>query len=625
MERMLMDDCVLIRIEAIKKIPIHLNQHWDPFPRNLIKNYLKKIVDELSLDSVAEVRLAVYEGMGFLFPCPSALDANEKALRILARRGPNDKIEKVRFSAFKMLNKLRGHRYIKLTDLIKLEDLLLRLDFEHSNLVQEQIVRLIFDFFCHRQIGVIDYVERFNRIRYMCKISRTSSLHFHRLIYRLELISIKEAVTHIRSLLMGVKFSMKKRSEGSSDTSGDETEDVLNLTGFSAVSILNENPEEFEEKLRMSKDVLDSAIVLWLSIRHDIFEPKYAAKNAELTSIMANILHVLTPYLNTSLFDSTLVIARHLPKEKVGRLFTCVRNKLEKEEVNAFYFGHYIEAFLFWDPSKLVDIIERGLKKLRNAIVNANDRHHLTATPKRKLNRLPKRESPSPKKVKIAQDAEFRRPLQFIKILLSNPQTSELFQSELCVYLNSFFETLSTIRRVFGELVLLKNWEERFEPEILFAAYETLNIIILLTKQMERPRRNSQGEEIDVTDAERNLPLNDRLIYNEMKWFASILNQINPSFSLMEMFLRTINLHLDCNQLTAPVLSEVASMLIEIKNRIQDAYNAGRVEVMLKKSIRHLEQSLIYCDEQIASREIREQKVQQLIDYINADDQEEEL
>ena len=82
-----------------------------------------------------------------------------------------------------------------------MEDVLLRLDFEHSNAVQEQIVRLIFVFFYHN-IGTIDYIERFNRIRYMCKISRTSSLHFHRHIYRLKLLQIKDACIHFNFTLI---------------------------------------------------------------------------------------------------------------------------------------------------------------------------------------------------------------------------------------------------------------------------------------------------------------------------------------------------------------------------------------------------------------------------------------
>jgi hypothetical protein len=65
------------------------------------------------MDSVYEVRAAVYEGMEHLLPCADALNAIQRSLEIVARKGINDRTEKVRIAAFKMLNKLHGHRYIK--------------------------------------------------------------------------------------------------------------------------------------------------------------------------------------------------------------------------------------------------------------------------------------------------------------------------------------------------------------------------------------------------------------------------------------------------------------------------------------------------------------------------------
>ena len=80
---------------------------------NFIKRQHLQIVDRLSFDAVPEVRAAVYEGIEHLLPCPEALNASQHSLEILAKRGINDKVEKVRLAAFKMLNKLHGHRYIK--------------------------------------------------------------------------------------------------------------------------------------------------------------------------------------------------------------------------------------------------------------------------------------------------------------------------------------------------------------------------------------------------------------------------------------------------------------------------------------------------------------------------------
>jgi len=43
MDRMLMDDCVPIRVFALKVVPRHLCAHWEIFPRELIKAYLSKV------------------------------------------------------------------------------------------------------------------------------------------------------------------------------------------------------------------------------------------------------------------------------------------------------------------------------------------------------------------------------------------------------------------------------------------------------------------------------------------------------------------------------------------------------------------------------------------------------
>ena len=58
------------------------------------------------------------------------------------------------------------------------------------------------------------------------------------------------------------------------------------------------------------------------------------------------------------------------------------------------------------------------------------------------------------------------------------------------------------------------------------------------------------------------------------------------------MFLRCTNLHLNSGQLTYMLLDEVANMLGEIKQIIEDAYDAGPVEQALKKCVLCLKDAL---------------------------------
>lgn len=74
-----------------------------------------------------------------------------------------------------------------------MNNLLQRLDFEHSKSVQREIVKLLFRPFIPKHIDGIDYVERFKRVFLMCKVSRQASLNFHHLIYPQKLIGIEIA------------------------------------------------------------------------------------------------------------------------------------------------------------------------------------------------------------------------------------------------------------------------------------------------------------------------------------------------------------------------------------------------------------------------------------------------
>jgi len=58
--------------------------------------------------------------------------------------------------------------------------------------------------------------------------------------------------------------------------------------------------------------------------------------------------------------DSALVIASQLPKDKIGRMFFRIKNKIEEDNVNQQHFLHYVEALAAWDMNKLISIREIG-------------------------------------------------------------------------------------------------------------------------------------------------------------------------------------------------------------------------------------------------------------------------
>jgi hypothetical protein len=125
------------------------------------------------------------------------------------------------------------------------------------------------------------------------------------------------------------------------------------------------------------------------------------------------------------------------------------------------------------------------------------------STPRRRL-QTPLRgtDSPPSKKVKITNEFdELRRPLELIQILLASPLCSEELKSKFTIYLEGFYEvyfifhfiieysqilkSLFIIRKHFAILLCQPAWEKKFNSNILYAAYETFNIIALVTKKIE--------------------------------------------------------------------------------------------------------------------------------------------
>ncbi|VDM58553.1 unnamed protein product [Angiostrongylus costaricensis] len=75
--------------------------------------------------------------MRYLITVPACLNATEHALKCITLNGINDKNERVRVAAFQMLNMLKGHRYIRVI-------ILARLQVETSESVRREIVPVIF-------------------------------------------------------------------------------------------------------------------------------------------------------------------------------------------------------------------------------------------------------------------------------------------------------------------------------------------------------------------------------------------------------------------------------------------------------------------------------------------------
>lgn len=72
-----------------------------------------------------------------------------------------------------------------------MDDILYRLDFEHSDSVKLEITKLLCKMYCPLKKSNIE--DRYSRVRHMVKTSRNAALQFHRLIFSTNLITVEIA------------------------------------------------------------------------------------------------------------------------------------------------------------------------------------------------------------------------------------------------------------------------------------------------------------------------------------------------------------------------------------------------------------------------------------------------
>ncbi|VDO53916.1 unnamed protein product [Onchocerca flexuosa] len=152
---------------------------------------VEHIIDNLSVDSNVNVRIAVYDGMRDLLRCASALNACERALKCLFdNRGINDRCDHVRLYAFQLLNALVGHRFIKLSEVVKMDRILKVFALEESDIVRKEIAKLLLPSYTKPGLSPDEVIRR---IIVMGRESEIAALSFHHIIVAENLMTIEHA------------------------------------------------------------------------------------------------------------------------------------------------------------------------------------------------------------------------------------------------------------------------------------------------------------------------------------------------------------------------------------------------------------------------------------------------
>ncbi|KAL3994567.1 Condensin II non structural maintenance of chromosomes subunit family protein [Acanthocheilonema viteae] len=361
---LLKDDSYGIRSEACRRTLFILSTYFDTFPFDFIKQCLTQIIDILSVDSIVSVRIAVYEGMRDLLRCGSALNACERALKCLFdNKGINDRCDHVRLVAFELLNALVGHRFIKLSEVVKMDRILKVFALEESDMVRKEIAKLLLPFYMKPGLSPDEVIRR---IIVMGRESEIAALSFHHIVVAENLMSVEHAVQHEKSLVLAV-YKTLRSLEG---IDGCETDETVSMCSEATMCetfiepIQDETNEKFE-LWRSSHLLLNCLVVMWLPLRLILDDEKYEKENENLRRLLTKLFKfAFLRYRNTSILEAVMHLGKTLDDWKEGRVLVLqelLHNcSLDDEKATV-----YLEAVTSWDFLALLKFIDDAFETVK--------------------------------------------------------------------------------------------------------------------------------------------------------------------------------------------------------------------------------------------------------------------
>ncbi|VDN89055.1 unnamed protein product [Brugia pahangi] len=366
---LLKDDSYGIRSEACRRTLFILSTYFDTFSLDFIKQCLTQIIDILSVDSIVSVRIAVYEGMRDLLRCGSALNACERALKCLFdNRGINDRCDSVRLAAFQLLNALVGHRFIKLSEVVKMDRILKVFALEESGMVRKEIAKLLLPSYIKPRLSPDEVIRR---IIVMGRESEIAALSFHHIIITENLMSIEHAVQHAKSLVLAV-YKTLRSLEG---IDACETDDAMSICSEATVCetfiepIQDETNEKFE-LWRSSHLLLNCLVVMWLPLRLTLDDEKYVKENENLQRLLTKLFKfAFLRYRNTSILEAMMHLGKTLDNWKEGRVLV-LQEMLQNCSLDDEKAAIYLEAATSWNFLAILKFIGDAFETVKQEVCN---------------------------------------------------------------------------------------------------------------------------------------------------------------------------------------------------------------------------------------------------------------
>ncbi|VDM18922.1 unnamed protein product [Wuchereria bancrofti] len=366
---LLKDDSYGIRSEACRRTLFILSTYFDTFSLDFIKQCLTQIIDILSVDSIVSVRIAVYEGMRDLLHCGSALNACERALKCLFdNRGINDRCDSVRLAAFQLLNALVGHRFIKLSEVVKMDRILKVFALEESDMVRKEIAKLLLPSYIKPRLSPDEVIRR---IIVMGRESEVAALSFHHIVITENLMPVEHAVQHAKSLVLAVYKTLRSLV----GIDGCETDDAMSMCSDATIcetfiEPIQDETNEKSELWRSSHLLLNCLVVMWLPLRLTLDDEKYVKENENLRRLLTKLFKfAFLRYRNTSILEAVMHLGKTLDNWKEGRVLV-LQEMLQNCSLDDEKATIYLEAATSWNFLAILKFIDDAFETVKREVCN---------------------------------------------------------------------------------------------------------------------------------------------------------------------------------------------------------------------------------------------------------------
>uniref|UniRef100_A0A1I7RHU8 Condensin complex subunit 1 n=1 Tax=Bursaphelenchus xylophilus TaxID=6326 RepID=A0A1I7RHU8_BURXY len=341
-----------VRLMSLENVMEKFSYWFDETPPEFRKR-MREVLDTLVSDVNVKTRAAIFKAFRFFAAQVSIPAKNwaKEVLKVYVPNGVDDVKEKVRLSAFKLLNSLNSDPEFDVYYLVDLPAILNRLDFEESREIELEIGKLL----CEKWFGSVSYVQKFLNVSQLCKINRNAALDLHRVIIGEEIMSKEKSLSYICGLSEFLPMILNKYCGDKVDLDFDLSREF--------------NSQSNDKKLESLKDVIDCLVVSYTLLQPDLKEIcGTQSSDIELTIIQRRFSEAISIIFdkfsdNEGLMDTALTLATMSPK--VVNCMPKFKLDTERQLRSGRLDDKRLQVFAMADMDKVVHLMCEGLDQCK--------------------------------------------------------------------------------------------------------------------------------------------------------------------------------------------------------------------------------------------------------------------